>query len=474
MERPPGRGPARTPDRAGRENCMLERPLSILQVSLADHGGGAELSAWNLFEAYRARGHGSKLAVGFRHGDDPDVVLIPNDACRGAWARLWLAAGRLQAAAARIRGGRRLHTALRFIAEPGAWLDRLRGVEDFRYPGTWRLLGLLPQPPEILHCHNLHGGYFDLRALPQLSRRVPVILNLRDAWLLSGHCAHSLDCDRWRLGCGHCPYLGTYPAVRRDATAENWRRKQSIYQQSHLYIATPSRWMMEKVQASMLRGAGFRVIPNAINLSIFRPGSQAQARRALGLPPGAKVVLLTAQNEFKDYATMEAALARLPGREGEQLLFVCLGKAGQAQAVGAGRMVCRPFEFDAKRVVLHYQAADVFIHAAKDEVFGKTVTEAMGCAVPVVATAVGGVPEQIEDGRTGFLVPGKDPEAMAAAAARLLGDPALCRQIGAAAAAHVRHTYSLDAQVDRFLEWYHEVREHWQAAAAGSALARIG
>ena len=96
------------------------------------------------------------------------------------------------------------------------------------------MLDALPAPPDIIECHNLHGGYFDLRALPWLSRQAATVLVLHDAWLLSGHCAHSFDCDKWQTGCGACPDLSIEPALRRDGTAHNWTVKQGVYAQSRV------------------------------------------------------------------------------------------------------------------------------------------------------------------------------------------------------------------------------------------------
>ncbi len=444
----------------------MKQSLRILQVNSHDIFGGAEGSTTNLFRAYRSKGHASWLAVGYKYSNDPDIFLFRNDRTRNLWARFWwLMDAQLQPYIGRIRGLGRVTSLARWLAQPQAWIDTYRGIENFNAPGAWHLLDLTPQRPDIVHCHNLHGQYFDLRALPWLSSQVPVILNLRDAWLLSGHCAHSFDCERWKIGCGQCPYLKIYPPVRRDATAYNWQRKADIYAQSRLYITAPSEWLMNKVQQSMLKGVQYRVIPNAIDLAVFKPGDQIAARRELGLPHPASVVLFTAHNMFKDYRVMEMALERLPKPDSAPLIFVCLGKKQADRAVGAGRMVYPGFERNPQRMALYYRAADVFIHAAKDEAFGKTVTEAMACGTPVVATRVGGIVEQIEHERTGFLVPPGDSQAMTAAITRVFIQSQLRETVRRAGIVEVGQRFSLERQVQNFLDWYQEILEDWQKSA---------
>ena len=65
------------------------------------------------------------------------------------------------------------------------------------FPASHRVLELPPRPPDVLHLHNLHGGYFDLRVLPELSARQPTVVTMHDEWLYTGHCAYTLDSERW-------------------------------------------------------------------------------------------------------------------------------------------------------------------------------------------------------------------------------------------------------------------------------------
>jgi glycosyltransferase involved in cell wall biosynthesis len=271
-----------------------------------------------------------------------------------------------------------------------------------------------------------------------------------------------MDCERWKTGCGRCPDLTIYPALPKDGTFLSWRRKRKIYARSRLYITGPSRWIMDRIKESMLNGVIYRMIPNSINLKIFKPGDRRLARHLLGLPLNSPIILLSAHNMFKDLDTMEASLARIKtAKRGEAPLFICLGKRGPEKMLGPGMIQYRGFERDKKKMALYNQAADIYIHAAKGETAAKAIHEAMASDIPVVATAVGGIPEQIEDGVTGFLVPKADAEGMARAIQRLLDDEGLRIKIGNSAGLHARKHYSLNRQVNAFLEFYEEILDDW-------------
>lgn len=468
--------------------------LHILQVNTRDVGGGAERVAFDLFRTYRVRGHDSHLVVGFKRSGDPDVRTMGHGLATNRWAAWWWRwHERMQPWYGRSGAVRRLCRWAQALAAPRGVVDRFRGVEDFHYPGARRLLA--NGQPDLVHLHNLHGGYFDLRVLPELCRRVPVFLTLHDAWLLSGHCAHSLACDRWRGGCGDCPDLSLYPAVRRDATAFNWERKRAIFSQCQLRVATPCRWLMDRVADSLLAPAIVerRVIRYGVDLTVFRPGHRAAARSALGLDPDAIILLFAAagirRNPWKDYEMLRAAVARLAAlRTDRKIIFLALGENGESESIGGARVQFVPFELNPRRVAHYCQAADVYLHASRADTFPNAVLEALACGTPVVATAVGGIAEQIrspgdylggasavtgacaDEPPTGFVVPGGDAGAMAHAVDRLIGDDKLHRRMAGNAAADGRARFDLGRQADEYLRWYTEVRGRNGGRALGAGV----
>jgi len=440
--------------------------LAILQISTADVLGGAERVALDLHRAYLARGYPSWLAVGRQRGAFPGVLHIDHDAYRSRWARMWARAGdALAPLVGKVPGMVRVQRMMALgIGQPRRYHGYCQGREDQDFPATWHLLDLPPARPQILHGHNLHGDYLDLRALPTLSQQVPTLLTLHDAWLLSGHCAHGCGCERWRSGCGECPDLALYPPVHRDATRENWALKDALYRDCHLYLATPCHWLMQKVKDSMLYPAiqAARVIPNGIDLSVFRSASQQAARSALGLPGHARILLFAAngirKNTYKDYQTLRATMGLLAEYlPAGRLLFLALGEAARSQWIGRVEVRFVPFQEDPQVVAQYYQAADIYLHASRADTFPTSVLEALACGAPVVATAVGGIPEQIADGETGYLVPAGDSLAMAARVKQLLENGDLRQRMAARAAETAVGRFGLQRMVEDYLAFYEEI-----------------
>lgn len=404
--------------------------MRVLHINTADRPGGAELFACNMARALRGLGHEAWLAAGEKVSDEANVFSLRE----------------AETAAERLK-----RSISRRLSIP-------RGLENFDVGTTRRIAALAPAAPDILHAHNLHGarGFFDLRALPALSAERPFFLTLHDSWLLTGHCAHSFDCDRWQTGCGRCPDLAIYPAIRRDATAENWKLKREVFAGSRLNIGVPCRWMLARVEESILAAGAIetRVIPHGIDLNVFNPGEKLAARKALGISNGAPMVLILASaltdNVFKDAKSLRAALARLGN--GAQIVAVGGKERREENVEGARVRIEGPVPNE--QMPEYFRAADVYVHSARADTFPTVILEAQACGCPVVATAVGGIPEQIIDGQNGFLA---RPEELADKTRELLLSEALRQKFSAAAAEHARGSYSFDRTVRSYLAWYEEM-----------------
>lgn len=411
----------------------------------------------------------------------PDIIGISNDRYRNGWIRWWNGfLLRNEPALSRVRGAGRVTRLIRDLGDPMRWIQEQAGIENFNYPATAQLLNLIPTIPDIIHCHNLHGGYFDLRCLPQLSQQVPTILNLRDAWLLSGHCAFSFECDRWKHGCGKCPDLTLFPAINRDATAFNWNRKRKILGHSRVFVTTPSRWLMQQVQASMVAPAIIeaRIIPNGVNTEVFSPSSKYSARIQLSLQSDAEILLIAANgirnNIWKDYKTLRDAIVLLGKlRPNRKIIVVAIGESAAEERFGNLLLHFVPFQNDPLILAQYYRAADIYVHTAKIESFGNVLLEARACGTPVVATAVGGIPEHVKALQCGFTAPGimavdssqahgvltapGDSMALAKTLVFLLDNPTLLHQLGLNGLRDIRANFSISVQVKRFLNWYREI-----------------
>jgi glycosyltransferase involved in cell wall biosynthesis len=137
--------------------------------------------------------------------------------------------------------------------------------------------------------------------------------------------------------------------------------------------------------------------------------------------------------------------------------LLAVGEPGADEQLGCAVVRHVSFVESPGEIALHYQSADVYLHAAHNETFGIVIAEALACGLPVVATAVDGIAEVFGDGEHGFHVAHGDADAMASAVLRLMREPALRAALGASAAQHARQRYDVDAMVDRYLNWYRDV-----------------
>jgi glycosyltransferase involved in cell wall biosynthesis len=392
--------------------------LKVLHISESDALGGAARTAYKLHRALEHQGHRSRMLVGRKATNDPEIRSIKRNA---AWRAADRACGEL--------------------------LDRL----DLQYAFYPSSFAAARDPwfraADIVQLHNLHGSYFSYTALPLLSRLRPVVWLLQDQWAYTGHVAYSLDCERWRHGCGSCPYLGEYPRLERDTTAFLWRLKRAVYASSRLTIVVPSRWMLELARSSpLLARFPMHWIPHGVDTAIFRPLPKQEARRRLGLPAERPIVLFSASdlNEpRKGLRLLEAALARM-----ENPLLLALAGAGEVpRHVETARLGA----IDDDDLLAHaYSAADVLAIPTVADALTQTAIEAIACGTPCVAFDRGGVTDVVTE-ETGYRARFGDVDDLARGLAIVLADVdryrGPCREIA-------ERQFTVDLQVGRYLELY--------------------
>ncbi len=438
--------------------------IEIVQVNAQDVAGGAERIAVMLDAGLKQRGIGAQLLVGKKWSSGSTARELANDSRSKRWHAFW---DRIQNGSKRRNwlGIPRIAAMLQDLAYPGSVFGR----ENFHFPQSRQLLSDCDPRPDIVHFHNLHGDYFDLRYLAQLSHQVPTVITLHDSWMLTGHCGHSLDCDRWQVGCGNCPDLQIYPAIRRDATHYNWQRKSSIYAASKLHIVTPSEWLLGRVKKSMLWPAvvSAQTIPNGVDQDVFKPHCKIASRQELGLLPDAKVILFAANgiraNPFKDFATLRSGLEILGRISPFPILALAVGERPHCETIGSVELCFVAFEKEPANMARFYNACDIYVHPARVDTFPNSVLEAMACGVPVVASNVGGIPEQVislernADNATGILVPAGDAETLSAAIKKLLTDDSLRQELGRNAAVVAKRQFSLERQISQYVSLYETI-----------------
>lgn len=458
--------------------------MRILQINISDTKGGACVISWNLHEAYKKRNHYSSIAVKNKFSDDNDVFVISNDHARGAWYRI------LNTAAASTDKkefflSHKVAAFIRFLSTPGQFIRKYLGIEEFNFPASRTLV---IDEVDIIHCHILHGGYFDLRNLREWSKKKPVVLTLHDAWLFSGHCAHSFDCERWISGCSTCPDISIPVAIEKDNSAYNWRRKKGIYSKSNLYVATPCYWLMNKVERSILRYGvrKSRVITHGVDQQIFKRGDRQTARTTLGINQDALVLLFSAngirKSRWKDFEMMRQAVEMIGQRAiGRKVIFLALGENAPREVLGNAEIQFVPFRANPKEVASFYVASDLYLHGSKIDTFPNAILEALSCGIPVVTTSVGGIPEQVKglksfgypeincfgnEEASGIMVPAGDAMGFANAIEFLAGNEALREQLAGNAFSDASTRFNLTLQINNYLGWYQEVLKDYQSLKA--------
>jgi glycosyltransferase involved in cell wall biosynthesis len=359
--------------------------LNVLHLNQSDIGGGAAIAAYRLHQGLRRTGVDSRLLVpGAKLKEETTTVLAPMSLAERALFKLT------------------------FKLAPNN-TNLLRSWKILKMPAY--------QKADIIHLHNLHTGlYFNYLTIPRITREKPVVFTLHDMWGFTGHCAYSYECERWRQGCGRCPHPETYPAVQWDNTAIEHYLKKRAYAKSRLVVVTPSRWLSQLAQKSILGRFPIHTIPYGIDTDVYRPVDKADARRQLGLPPE-KVIIMFGCADLNDSRKgmdfLLRVLENLPVGIKDEIVLYAMGRefSSWPKIPGIRTMHAGYVESDEAKVKC-YSAADIFVSTARADNLPLVLQESLACGTPLLSTDVGGVSDLVRDDITGFTVPVGDVNKM--------------------------------------------------------------
>jgi glycosyltransferase involved in cell wall biosynthesis len=225
-------------------------------------------------------------------------------------------------------------------------------------------------------------------------------------------------------------------------------------------VIAVSRAIAAQLEADGVPRERIRVVYEGVPDRPAVPGGDL-VLQGLGVPAGAPVVgNVAALTGHKDHATLLAAAAEVQKRRPD-VRFVIVGEGElrgeleeQSRALGLGdRVVFAGFREDLDRLI---PAFTVFCLSSHMEGLGTSLLDAMAFSRPIVATSAGGIPEAVEDGVTGRVIPARDPGALADALVEVLGDATRLRGMGAAGRRRFEQRFTADRMVDQTLAVYAE------------------
>lgn len=402
--------------------------MNVLLINSSDGCGGAAIAALRLHQGLLSQGIEAHFLVGNCQNPSQYIAAIPRN------YRIETLIGRL---------------------------TRRCGFNDFNSISTFDIpQHSFYQSADILNFHNLHGGYFNYLALSKLTEQKPAILTLHDMWSFTGHCVYSFDCNRWKTGCGNCPYPNTYPAIQWDSTAIEWRLKQKAFSHANLAIVTLSNWLTKQVQQSFLNHLPIHYIPNGIDTTIYRPLDQKQCRAILGIPEGKRVLMFAAQNLLdprKGSDLLFQALQSLPGNLRAEIVLLTIGSE-QIQIAQTFEMTTYHLGYvssDRLKAII-YSAADLFVFPTRADNLPIVLQESMACGTPMVSFKIGGVPDLVRPNITGYLAEPENALDLGKGIFELLENHSLLNSMRQRCREVALSEYSIQLQVQRYIYLYQQ------------------
>ncbi len=340
--------------------------MKILQIGTNDYIGGAAVISYSIKNELERRGHITSMFVSSKTSNDVNIFTMPQ----------------------------KIHRYFQMLLSNDIDLsatDWIINTKEFK-------------ETDVVHIHNLHGWYFNLKTLEKISKLKPVVWTLHDMWSITPHCAHSYECEL-KDGFYQCPSLDSYPRITWHNEKYLTRKKREIYNNSKLNIVVPSVWLKNKVEQSVLKDKEIDLIYNGINENIFMKYDQVESRKKLNLLLDKKIILFMSDggknNEFKGWDFVIKIIEKY--KDNNDILFVCLGGKENGYDSVNKNLLFIPKITNKEVLSRYFSASDVLLYPSLADNCPLVILEAMACGLPIVTFKVGGISELVEHLKNGYV-----------------------------------------------------------------------
>lgn len=269
---------------------------------------------------------------------------------------------------------------------------------------------------DIIHLHWINKGFISLKGLSNLIKlNKKIVWTCHDMWPFTGGCYHPRGCENFESGCGNCHYL-KHPEAG-DLSSSVFVAKQKIYSEKHngIRFVTPSAWLKHQAERSAMGLNFIDVIPNPIDTDWFY---LKDLDSKSGADKNSTFTILFAAanlgNRAKGFAEFRKLCVGLWNSGFENFKALVIGE----NRIGDLNLPCNyeavGFVSDPNAMREYYWQSDVFVTTSHEENLPTTIMESLSCGVPVAAFTVGGIPELVDDGVTGWLSELGDVETLVA------------------------------------------------------------
>lgn len=251
--------------------------------------------------------------------------------------------------------------------------------------------------PDIIHLHNLHGYYIDIRVLFSYLKQseIPVIWTMHDCWPFTGHCAHFtfIGCNKWKKGCYTCTQKEMYPAsFFIDRSIQNYIDKKILFASlKKMAIVTPSQWLADKVKKSFLGNYPIFTIHNSIDTKIFKP-TKSNFREKYNLSD--KIIVLGVASAWGKRKGLED-FVKLASILDEQHQIVIVGLSKKQIKKMPHNIITIEKTDSVQELAEIYSASDYYVNLTYEDTYPTTNLEAQACGTPCITYKTGGSIESV-------------------------------------------------------------------------------